>query len=417
MIWEGKIVKILLINIVCGVDSTGRICAEIAEDLISKGHEVCVAYGRGNVPEKYKDISKRIGNDFDVYVHALKARLFDSCGFESRKATEKFISWIKEWDPDIIHLHNIHGYYINVELLFNYLHECGKKIIWTLHDCWAFTGHCSYFTAVNCSKWKTGCNNCMQNMEYPTSICDKSERNYKKKKELFTGVNNLHIITPSNWLKELVSESFLKEYQVDVVYNKIDKSIFKKTESNFKERYSITDKRVILGVASHWDKRKGLEDFLALSQVLNHEYVIVVVGLTKKQTEDIQLSNVFIRKETDNPKIVKYESTGIISEPEMSETVKMPKVQKAAEIILESSSPETKLGEKEGVAAFFCVERTDNVQELAGLYSIADYLFNPTREDNYPTVNLEAEACGTPVITYDIGGCRETIYRNDSVCI
>mgnify|MGYP000231854880 FL=1 len=154
--------KVLMINVVCGIRSTGRICTDLAIALEKQGHEVRIAYGRETVPEQFQKYAVRIGTDLDVKLHGIKARLFDRAGFGSRKATEKFIEWVKKYDPDIIHLHNIHGYYIDVERLFKYLRTCGKKIIWTLHDCWSFTGHCVYFDYIVCDKWKNGCFYCPQ---------------------------------------------------------------------------------------------------------------------------------------------------------------------------------------------------------------------------------------------------------------
>ena len=338
--------RILMINVDCGTGSTGRICTDLADALEKQGHEVRIAYGRDTVPQKN---AIRIGKDFDVYSHVLQARLFDRMGFGSKRATEKFIEWVKEYDPDVIHLHNIHGYYINIEVLFSYLKTCGKKIIWTLHDCWAFTGHCAFFDYVECDKWKTGCEHCPQKTAYPARMgVDCSKRNYSIKKELFTGIQNLAIVTPSEWLAKLLKESFLSEYPINVIHNGIDTSTFLPTKSNIKEKHGIgEDKKVILGVASVWDRRKGLEDFLKLSKLLDEEYKIVLIGLNKKQ-------------------IVKL--------------------------------PNNVLG----------IERTENIQELVAWYSAADVFVNPTYEDNYPTTNLEAIACGTPVITYDTGGSPES---------
>lgn len=338
-----------MVNVTCGTGSTGRICTDLAVALKEQGHIVKIAYGRDLVPDSFKDFAIRIGNDASVYTHVLKARLFDAAGFGSKRATEKFIEWVKDYDPDVIHLHNIHGYYINVEVLFNYLKESGKKVIWTLHDCWAFTGHCAFFDYVGCTKWKTGCEHCSQKTEYPARVgIDGSKRNYGVKKELFSGVHNLTIVTPSEWLAELLKESFLAEYPVKVIHNGVDTSTFRPIESNIKERFGIgEDIKVILGVASVWDRRKGLEDFLKLSKLLNDKYKIVLIGLNKKQIEIL---------------------------------------------------PNNILG----------IERTENIQELVAWYSAADVFVNPTYEDNYPTTNLEAIACGTPVITYDTGGSGES---------
>ncbi len=350
--------KILFINSVCGIGSTGRICAELAQQLEKQGHTVKIAYGRSSfVPENCKKYAVRIGSDFSVKMHALKTRLFDTHGFGSKNATKKFLTWAEEFNPDLVWLHNIHGYYINVEMLFNWLKSrTNMQKKWTLHDCWAFTGHCSHFIMANCNKWQTHCQNCPQTKCYPASFLDNSKNNFERKKAAFTGVNNLKIITPSKWLADLVKQSFLKEYPAEVIYNTIDKLIFKPTPSNFRQKYGLENKKIILGVASVWTARKGLPDFLKLAQKLDDNYKIVLVGLTDKQIKTL---------------------------------------------------PQNCLG----------IKRTSSSQELAGIYTAADLFFNPTYEDNYPTVNLEAQACGTPVITYDTGGSNETIYTQNSKII
>ena len=245
-------------------------------------------------------------------------------------------------------MHNLHGYYLNVGILFDYLKTCGKKIIWTLHDCWAFTGHCSYFTAAGCEKWKEQCFCCPQKCSYPKSLIDKSERNFWRKRTVFTGIPNLTIVTPSKWLADLVKESFLKEYDVKVINNGIDLTAFKPTESDFRVKYGLENKKIILGVASVWDERKGLNDFVKLANEIDDDTCIVLVGVNEKQKKNLP-------------------------------------------------------------SKILCVERTNNVAELAGVYTAADLFFNPTYEDNYPTVNLEAQACGTPVVTYATGGSIESV--------
>lgn len=340
--------KVLMINVVCGIRSTGRICTDIAAELEAQGHEVKIAYGRENVPEQFKKYAVRIGNDLDVKLHGIKTRLLDTSGFASKTATEQFIKWVKEYDPDIIHLHNIHGYYINVRVLFDYLKICGKKIVWTLHDCWSFTGHCVYFDYINCEKWKYGCEHCPQKSEYPARIgLDMSKRNYALKKKLFGEIPDMTLVTPSNWLADLISESYMKEYPTKVIYNGIDTEVFKPTNSNFKNEYNCKDKKIVLGVASVWDTRKGLSTFVELSDKLDDSYQIVLVGLTKKQIGQL--------------------SDNIIG-----------------------------------------IERTNSVRELAEIYTAADVFVNPTLEDNYPTTNIESIACGTPVITYETGGSPES---------
>ena len=347
--------RILFINSVCN-GSTGSICKNLYKAAVEAGHECCIAYGRGEAPKEFKTI--KIGNKLDIYLHVLKARLFDASGFGSKHATKEFIKKIDEFKPDIIHLHNIHGYYVNIEILFKYLRAHPEiKKIWTLHDCWAFTGHCAYYTYAKCNKWQRCCNsNCPNKNEYPKAIFSKVEKNFNRKKEIFNNVENMILVTPSEWLKNEVEKSYLKSYQIEVINNGVDTKIFKYTKSNIKEKYSIKNKKVILGVASVWDKRKGLDIFIKLSKRLDSNYQIVLIGLNKKQQ----------KKVSDN----------IIG-----------------------------------------ITRTENVQELVKWYSAAEVLFNPTLEDNYPTVNLEAIACGTPVITFDTGGSPESAFADESTTI
>ena len=351
--------KFLFINQVCGITSTGKITAQLAEDYDAAGHEVKIAYGRfAYVPEKYRKFAVRIGSSLDVYVHALASRLTGRHGFYSSRATKKFLQWAESFSPDILWLHNIHGYFINIELLFNWIKSRpNMKVYWTLHDCWSFTGHCAYFTMIGCEKWQTHCKNCPQKFSYPASFVDRSAKNFDDKRRLFTGVKDLTLITPSKWLADLTRRSFLCEYPVEVRYNTIDKNIFRPRESDFRKKYNLEEKIIVLGVASIWEKRKGLEDFVKLNEILDHEkFTIILVGVTQKQINSL-------------PKNI------------------------------------------------IAITRTNNQQELAEIYTASDYLFTPSYEDNYPTVNLESEACGTPVITYDAGGCPESIHDERSVIV
>ncbi len=342
-----KSMKILMINVVCGIRSTGRICTDLAEELEKQGHEVKIAYGRENVPEKFKKYAVRVGNNFDVYLHALKARIFDTSGFESKRVTKRFVKWIKQYDPDVIHLHNIHGYYINIEILFDYLRECGKKIIWTLHDSWAFTGHTPYCDSIGCEKWISGCSSCELKNCYPKSIKDNSKINWKKKKDVLTGIPNMLIVTPSKWLQTCVKKSFLSCYKNIVINNGIDIKKFEPTQSDFRVKYNLENKYVLLGVATAWDDMKGYSDFIKLSELLDEKYKIVLVGLNKKQIKRL---------------------------------------------------PNSIIG----------IERTTNIKELAEIYTASDLFLNLSYCENYPTVNMEAIACGTPVLTYNTGGSPES---------
>ena len=345
--------KILMINSFCGLGSTGRICTDLADTLSEQGHKVKIAYGRDYVPEKYQKYAVRIGTDLDVRLHGVQTRIFDNQGFCSKKATEKFLEWADNYNPDIVHLHNIHGYYINIEMLFAWIKKRPDlKVIWTLHDCWTFTGHCTYFTMVKCDRWKTGCHNCPQKKEYPKSLLlDNSKNNWLSKKSLFTGIKHMTIVTPSHWLAGLVKQSFLKEYPVKVINNGIDTDVFKPTPSNFRQQYHLENKKVILGVASTWDKRKGLDDFIKLSEMLDENYKIVLVGLSDKQMKMI---------------------------------------------------PDKILG----------ITRTNSTKELAEIYTAADVFLNPSYEETMGLVTIEAIACGTPVVTSDCTAIPEFVTKN-----
>ncbi|WP_407269712.1 glycosyltransferase [Radiobacillus sp. PE A8.2] len=340
--------RVLQINTVCGTGSTGRIATDIEAILKEDGHESYIAYGRG-LPNN-SDTAIKIGTKFDNYTHVAKTRFFDQHGFGSKKATKHFIAKIKKLNPDVIHLHNIHGYYINVEMLFEYLKEANKPVVWTLHDCWPFTGHCAYFDYSGCECWKVEGNHiCIQKRSYPASLfISKSKQNYERKRKAFTGVKDLTIVTPSKWLAGLVQQSFLKEYQVKVINNGIDLDVFKPTPSDFRKNNSLEGKFIILGVASIWEKRKGFEYFKLLSERLSEDEVIVLVGLNEKQKRSL---------------------------------------------------PSNIIG----------ITRTNSAKELAEIYTASNVFLNPTLEDNFPTTNLEALACGTPVITFDTGGSSEVV--------
>ena len=340
--------KILMINSVCGYGSTGKIVADLAHEIEKKGDECWIAYGRGDAPSDLH--TYRIGDNLGVYMHGVLSRITDKHGFYSKYATRMFIRWMKQYNPDVIHLHNLHGYYINIELLFQALKELDKPVIWTLHDCWAFTGHCAHFDFCGCDKWKTQCERCVQKREYPTSfVMDNSRENYIRKKNVIGQIDKLEVVTPSDWLKRLVKQSFLKRYPVQVVKNGIDLNVFHPVrDMNIKQRYGLQDKKIILGVASTWSKRKGIQDFEKLADMIDDTYHIVLIG-------------------TINVK----------------ETISKPNVT--------------------------LIDRTENREQLAAWYTEADIFFNPTYEDNYPTVNLEAQVCGTPVITYNTGGSPEGI--------
>lgn len=328
---------------------TGRIAEEIGILAMEKGWKSYIAYGRDPRPSKSNLI--RIGSDLDLYIHALNTRLFDRHCLGSKTATKKLISQIKDIKPDIIHLHHLHGYYINIEILFNFLANASIPVVWTFHDCWSVTGHCVYFDFAGCNKWKTECNTCPQKREYPASIfIDRSTKNYYLKKKLFTSVKKMVVVPVSNWLEDIVHESFMRNIPVQTIHNGIDTSVFKPQNNSVetREKYGIGDRFMLLGVANPWVKRKGLNDFIELSKCLNEDEVIVLVGLNNVQLKQL---------------------------------------------------PQNIIG----------LTKTENRQKLIDLYSTADLFINPTWEDNFPTTNIESLSCGTPLVTYRTGGSIEAV--------
>lgn len=340
--------KYLFINSVAGFGSTGRLVAEKCRELMADGHECVIGYGRNKV--NCDDIPTiLIGSKLDYQLHGIMNRVLDNHGFGSKAATKVFLEKVRQYDPDVIWLHNIHGYYIHIGLLFAYLRNCGKEIRWTLHDCWSFTGHCSHFEFVGCKKWQTGCDHCPQKAEYPSSmLLDGSKRNFEKKRELFTGIPNLTIITPSKWLADRVKRGFLGKYPVEVHYNTINHDVFKPTPSDFKKNHGLEEKTMILGVSSVWNNRKGLADFEQLSGMLDDTYKIVLVGLTQEQMDG------------------------------------MPK-------------------------NILCRPRTNSVEELARIYTAADIYVSPSVEETFGMTVLEAICCGTRAIVYQDTACQEVV--------
>ena len=339
------------------IGSTGNIMIQIAQKAEMGGNETLIA-----VPKSRDNSHKRvknqifIGNRISRNLHRKLAQIMGKHGVFSFFSTLNFLREMKKWEPDMIHLHNLHGWYINFPLLFKYIKQNNIRVIWTLHDCWTFTGHCPHFDMIGCDKWKTGCYQCPQTREYPASYTDTSKWMYEHKKKWFTGVEDMTLVTPSQWLADLTRQSFLKDYPVRVINNGIDLNVFKPTESDFRKKYSLEDKFILLGVAFGWGKRKGLDVFIELSRRLDERYQIVLVGTD--ENVDKQLPE------------------NIIS-----------------------------------------IHRTQNQTELAEIYTAADLFVNPTREENFPTVNMEALACGIPIVTFKTGGSPEIIDENCGVVV
>ena len=335
--------KLLQIDSCLVTGSTGRITESVAQIAQKKGWECYIVHGGRYVkrPSCMKDIQSV--SPTGEYLHYAESLLFDNHGLASRRATRRVIEQIKQIKPDVVQLHCVHGYYLNYKILFEYLNSTNIPVVWTLHDCWAFTGHCAHFVTAGCEKWKTGCYDCPLKGDYPKSFVECSKRNYELKKRLFTANKNLHIVPVSDWMADFVRDSFLKDKDITVIKNGVDLNVFRPS--------AIHNDGIIriLGVSGVWNKDKGLYDFYELRKKLNPEkYEIVLVGLSKEQMKELP----------------------------------------------------------EGIKG---IEHTESVQELAVLYASSSVFVNPMYADTFPTVNLEALACGTPVITYKTGGCPEAV--------
>ena len=346
--------KLLQINPVLRTNtSTGRIMQEIGELAIQNGWESYIAYsyGRDGVkPCRSKQIP--VGNKWDVALHGVVTRLFDAHGLMSQVATQKLVDQIQKIKPDVIHIHNIHGYFLNYQILFDFLSQNDIPVIWTVHDCWLYTGHCYYYTFIGCNKWQTGCGHCPQQRKFPASwLTDRSRQNFIDKKEAFTSVptDRLTIVPVSEWIKGEMKKSFFKDYPFQVIHNGINTEVFKLSETEeVKSKYGLKGKHILLGVAALWHPEKGVADFLQLASMLHEDEVIVMIGVDEK---------------------------------------------------LQKRLPHNVVG----------IKRTENIRQMAELYSAATAFVTPTWQDNYPTVNLEAIACGTPVVTYRTGGSVEAV--------
>lgn len=341
--------KILLINSVCGNKSTGRICTDIADVLSQNGDECQIAFGRESAPDAYATISHRMGSDIDISLDGIQSRLFGHAGFYSKRVTNRFLQGVDAYQPDLIHLHNIHGYYLNVELLFQYIKQKKVPVIWTLHDCWAFTGHCSNYSEVGCDRWKSQCSECPLTGEYPKSFRDTSYLDYLKKKELFSNIQNLTIVTPSEWLASQVHQSFLSDYKTVVIPNGIDLEVFRPTalkRIDLVER--LNEKKVILGVSTAWSEHKGLSKYYRLADLLGNSFQVVLVGLTERQCRQL---------------------------------------------------PSNVIG----------IQRTNSVEELSGFYSLADCVVSLSTEETMGLTIVEGNACGTPAAVFNRTALPELI--------
>ena len=345
---------LLQINPVLRVNtSTGRIMQEIGELAMQHGWRSCIAYskGRDGIKSCQSEVIP-VGNKWSTIWHGLETRLFDRHGLASNEATRLFVKQIQELKPDVIHIHNIHGYFLNYQILFDFLAKSNIPVIWTVHDCWLYTGHCYYYSYAGCNKWQTGCGHCPQKREFPASwLIDRSHQNYEDKKQAFTSLpqDQLTIVPVSEWIREEMQHSFFRNNQSHVIHNGINTNIFNiYNPEQVKQKYRLNGKHILLGVASIWSREKGFDDCIQMADLLHPDEMLVLVGIRPEQQKKLK---------------------------------------------------KNMLG----------IPRTENIHQLAELYAAADAFINPTWQDNYPTVNLEAIACGTPVVTYRTGGSIEAI--------
>ncbi len=340
---------LLQINVSLNSESTGRIVEQIGLKAISAGWISYVAYGRAY--NESKSVPIKICNKFEIILHGINSLLFDNHGFSSTIATKKLIKKIKQIKPDIIHLHNIHGYYINIEILFNFLKDSHIPVVWTLHDCWAYTGHCSYYSDIQCNKWETGCNNCPKRGNYPKSlIVDNSSKNYIRKRNLFNSIDNLTLVPVSGWLGHEVEKSFFKGKRIFPILNGVDVNTFfpNNNVTDLIQRYRLYNKYILLGVATAWGERKGIYDYAKLSELLSDNYKIVMIGLTEKQSKS--LPNNILK-----------------------------------------------------------LKRTENVKELAEWYSLATLVLNLSSQESFGLTTVEGFASGTPCVAYNCTASPELI--------
>jgi len=332
--------------------STGKIVEQIGTLADSLGWNSRVAYGRVNNNSKLN--SYKIGESWDFYAHVLETRLFDRHGLASLGATRKLIGQIKRWDIHIVHLHNIHGYYLNYPELFKFLETTNIQVVWTLHDCWPFTGHCAYFSDINCNKWQSKCFSCPKSANYPSSkLIDRSTKNFELKKGIFGTQKNLHLVTVSNWLKDLTKMSFLSEQPVQCIHNGVDMLEFKPEidHSALRKKYNLQEKFVYVAAATSWSDHKGFKDYLRLAEILDPDEQIVLIGLSEEKIKIL---------------------------------------------------PENIIG----------ISRTENQKELASWYGLANVVLNLSIQESFGMTTIEGFACGTPGIVYNATASPELIKDN-----
>lgn len=327
--------KVLAINVTANWGSTGKIAEQIGGLAEKEGWECYLAFGRACNPSRLRTF--RVGWGLEVKVHYFINRFLDSEGLGSRCATRKLIRFIDKIKPDIIHLHNIHGHYLNYPMLVKHINKRGIPVVWTLHDAWIITGHCYLFGGTGCEKWETECHHCPMAFKYGL---DRSRQNIRRKKRLFTSLKQVELVTVSNWLKNVIGKSFMKDYPCRTIYNGIDLNVFRPRVSDWKKRLGLEARYMILGVATAWDERKGFNDYMKLATLLPPSYTIMLVGLTDDMITKL---------------------------------------------------PQNVMG----------MGKTKSQEELAALYSIADVVTSLSVSESMGMTPVEGMACGTPAIVYD----------------
>lgn len=348
--------RLLIINVALNWGSTGKIVEGIGSLAKSRGWEVYVAHGA-----RYKNRSNlkaiQVSGRAEEWIHYIGSSLFDAQGLGSRCATRRFLKEVDEISPDVVHIHNIHGCFLNYPLLFNYLRDKQIPVVWTLHDCWAMTGHCVHFEKTHCERWKTQCEKCPQKRDFPTSyLLDRSKRNYALKKQLLTSMDRMRITTVSAWLKGVAEKSYLNKFPIDVVPNGIDTGRFNYTDKDIKKRFQIESKILLLAVASGFEERKGIFDYVALSRILTDKYQLMLVGVND-QDRKVLPDNVI------------------------------------------------------------AVSRANGPEELAAFYSASDVLLSLSYEETFGLTVVEAMACGTPAIVYDNTAQPELITKETGTVV
>lgn len=351
-------VKILRITSSLNTGAIGKTAEQLGQLVLKEGWESYCAFSRFGNPSSSQTI--KVGGRLSIWFHVLIARLFDLCGYGSYFATKKLVKVIVQISPDLIHLHNIHSYDYNLNVLFNFLKGSNIPVVWTQHDCWAYTGHCPFYSMIDCNKWKTGCHACPQSHEYPKSwFFDGSRRNYKHKKKLFCSLQNVHIVAVSGWMKNELTNSFLSKYPIKLIYNGIDTSIFRPHQDKIVEvrrKYGLGDKKLLIGVAAIWEPRKGIEDYIKLNKILSNDYQIVLVGISEKIKKHI-------------PEKIKV------------------------------------------------IGRTESMEELALLYCTSTVSLNLSLEESFGKTTAEALACGIPCIVYDCTASPELVDEKTGIVV